>query len=690
MALGRPLGAKLFLEGIEVPFIGATMTYTVGQASIAYVDLVPHAAINDIKPRTNVVVAVRDFNNREQNYPYVVAWEGEVFGYQFGKSVNSRSFSVSCIDTTSYWDNALTYFLNAQQSLGKGGFDMLREGLDEISAVKQGFGFIKSNDGPTASYFSQIVTNTLKDSTKNFLDAFVDVLKSVTKVNDFYKFAEGRLRIQDRILLNSTGLLKSLIDQAQGAAWFEGIVGKAGGFTSVRSVVMDLCSIIFHDAVTVPFPARVSVSKLSGSKLSGLSSNETTTIGSYVFKPNVYMLPPPLCNIFFPDEYSQFQFSRNFFKEPTRFIYRPELPFYQSATSVALPYQFEPDSFDAFMLGRDLAQYKGTADFSITGDSGNYLDKTAGSPQANYVESTPYVREGQFLTNEERMKGIWFAQESMFPAATQFAIATAGSAQFKSDFTKKISRYLFYKKRFESRAIQITSHLKLSVIPGFNVLILDDSVAEQQVLAYCDSVTHRVYATEGGYTNTTLSYARTPEEEAAASTAGNEPPIPPWFDPAVFGAPASGAPSMADPEGVAAAGTVNVYDSNLSKFYLTLIGAKGYKAITDYNKDETTVIGAVAAILAEYRSMKEKGAEDLQGYIAQITGRDYVKVRDSMAFLGATLPDKVELKSENTFNVFSGGAFSPDDSINGPTTKLRQAPITKYRDALQLFRGFRG
>jgi len=41
MAHGRPLQAKLFLEGIEVPFIGASITHTVNQASIAYIDLVP-------------------------------------------------------------------------------------------------------------------------------------------------------------------------------------------------------------------------------------------------------------------------------------------------------------------------------------------------------------------------------------------------------------------------------------------------------------------------------------------------------------------------------------------------------------------------------------------------------------------------------------------------------------------------
>ena len=93
MALGRPLGAKLFLEGKEVPFIGATITSAVNQASIAYIDIVPHKSINDIKPRTLVHLFVRDYQDPGPKcvFPYVLAWQGEVFGYNFGKTPASSA-----------------------------------------------------------------------------------------------------------------------------------------------------------------------------------------------------------------------------------------------------------------------------------------------------------------------------------------------------------------------------------------------------------------------------------------------------------------------------------------------------------------------------------------------------------------------------------------------------------------------
>jgi hypothetical protein len=697
MAVGRPLGAKLFLEGIEVPLLGATITSTVDQASIAYVDLVPQQAINDIKPRTHVVLAVRDFNNPALNYPYVNAWEGEVYGFNFGKTVSSRSFSISCIDTTSYWDNALCYFMNTQQSLGSAGMAALPAALNYTSAKAQGFEVIPTNDGANVNYFKTVIDNALalvNNPPPTFLTAFVAVIKSITKVNDFYNFAESRLRIQDRILLNDSGLLPNLISNAQGATWFNGIIGQSGGFTSLRSVINDLLGLIFHDNVSVPFPARVTAPPLAGAKLTGTVGSKNTTLGSYLFKPNLYMSPPPMCNVFFPDEYSQFQYSRSFFKEPTRLIYSPELPFFQSGESVALPMNYQPDSLQAFMYHLDFnnpVNYVNKSDTGIASDPGHYLDEIVqGDPAEPYVASTPLVREGQFLTNEERVKGIWMARESLFPAATMFNVAASeGSNAMAYSFTQQIAHYLFYKKRFETRQLQITSHLKLSVVPGFNVLVLDDSDAQQNVVAYCSSVTHRIYATEGGYTNVSLSYARTPDEEAQASSNGSEPPIPPWYNPDIFGKITAPPASKSAPTEVANAGGLLVSTSKLSTFYQSLLGDKGYRAVTDYAQKEPTLIGAVAYLLAEYRTRRALGSEDVQQYISSLTGRDYVRVEDTMAFLGASLPKDVKL-DPTTLVTFTGGAFNPKDAVNGAVTTLRQTPILAYAAALKAYRGFRG
>jgi hypothetical protein len=689
MAQGRPLGAKLFIEGVEVPFIGATISAGVNRASIAYVDLVPHQTINSIKPRSLVQIFIRDFMETGiaatpgTPFPFVLAWQGEVFGYNFGKTPSSRTFSLSCIDESSYWDNVIAYFFNAQQSMGKGTNEMSGQAFDIADAKRQRI-VIQPVVPAQASFFRQKIGDVLKDPNKDFLDAFVELYKSFALVNDFYKNAEERLRIIDRIVLRSSGRLQQLIEQNEALEWFEGIVGRNSGYTSLRSIIQDLMSLIFHDMVTVPFPARVK-SEIKN-PLPGISKNPYT-IGSFVFKPNLYMMPPPVCNIFFPDEYSSFQFSRNFFEEPTRLIYMPELPARLGASSsrVFLPHVYEPPSFGNYMYGEEPASAYAGGDSLQTPvgvDYGKYYDddNSSTSPINNGKK-----REGQFLTNEELYKGIWMTRESMMPATTQFRAALDDHG--KREFTQRVARYLFFKKRFQKRQLQITSHLKLSVVPGFPVLILDGSDADQTVTAYCSEVTHRIYATEGGYTNVQLTYARTVTEQDISSTFGTQLLIPPWFDEVIFGAVTTPPASESAPKEVKDLGNQHVSTAKLSEFYGDLLGNKGSKAITNYYKGEVTLLGAARKLLQEYNTKKEQNA-DIMSYIASVTSRDYVKLRDVMSFISASTSVK---DLENTqFVEFGGSVFLRKGKSDESVVTLKRNIVVKYRDILKKERGFSG
>jgi hypothetical protein len=674
MSLGRPLGSKLFLEGKEVPLIGATMNFSENQASIAYIDLVPHEAINHIKPRTHVEIAVRDYNNIEDNFPFVTAWEGEVFGFSFSKEVNGRTFSVSAIDMTSYWDNVLSYFMNTNASLGAGGIIKGPMGVDYQTAQAQGYRINATIGGADVSFFAQTINNTLKDKSKDFLDALFAVYVQISDINDFYTAGEKKLRIRDRVVLKSSGALQKLVNVSDAKKWFSGIIDQSGGFTSLRQVIQNLLGIIFHSFVPMPFPARVARANMEGASLPGID-NVKRTIGSYVLKPSLYMIAPPMCNIFFPDEYSQFSFNRNFFNEPTRLIYQPVMAVFGAGQpDVILSYVYEPPSFNNFMQRQDdWKPFIGTGDMDVSSDQG-YWAGTVLSTDATARFNGGRLRESQFLTNEEKLKGIFMASEKMLPLNNEFQGSDLTEIS-KQDFCQKVAKYLFYKKRFENRTLQITSHLKLSVVPGFPVLILDDSDAKQNVVAYCTSVSHRIYATQGGYTNVTLTYARTVDEQQQSTSASGEPLVPAFYASEVFGT------SGVSP--VKSAGK-----SKLSLFYSALLGDKGSKPVTDYVKTQGTLSGAVDALLVDYRKKKESGAEDVQSFIASLTGRDYVRLRDSMGFKGATTETK-DLRTEN-WTDFTGGAFNPIDQVFGATVTARLVPINKYREALKSQRGFRG
>jgi hypothetical protein len=635
---GRALNAKLFLEGIEVPMIGATVSYTVNTAAIAYIDVVPHKSINNIKPRTLVHVFVRDFHNPEEGFPYVLMFEGEVFGIAFGKTTTSRTMTLSCIDYSSYWDNAIIYFMDPLKSLGKGAEELASEGMNQANNSKMGIpGQVVSHS--TSSFFLQTISGAGGD----FLDGLVAVYKKITKINSFFKLSDEKLHIVDRITLKSSGKLTELLQQDQARSWFEGIVGSFTGYQTLRMVVQDLMGIIFHDGVTIPFPALV------GGKLI-----------EFVFKPNLFMIPPPTCNIFYPDEYSSFNFNRNFFQEPTRLIYQPSLPVFGAGVAIKMPHTFAPDSFAHFMKAQGVTDYIGTGDLQISADTfGFYLDPDSGeSAETN----NGLKREQQFLTNEERMKGMLLTNETMMPAVTQFRGSVGQEGN--SNLSAKIAKYLFFKKRFQQREVQITSHLKPSVVPGFNVMILDDSDADQTVLAYCSSVTHRVYANQGGYTNIQLSYARTVEEQDSTTGKSNEPLVPPWFDSAIFGTVSNGSLKTT---------------TALNDFYKALLGNLASKSITGY-ANKSNITEATKYIRNEYVNAKAKGLESVNALIRKTTQRDYVRMRKTFAVIGGTTKTKDETTSWMEFT----GMKTTDMDL------VRKKIIQAYRTALKSSRGFRG
>ena len=716
MPQGKPLNAKLFIEGVEVPFTGVTLTYTVNQASIAYFDLVPQKEILNIKPRTLVQVFSRQYQESanektsgSERFPYVLAWEGEVFGYSFGKNPASRTFSMSAIDFTGYWDNALTYFFNLEQNLGQG-TEISSTGQDTLAATKQGTGIIATAK-TEASLYRTTFDKVFEDNPKaDLLDAFIEMYRKVAGINEFFADAESRLRITDRFAIQSSGAVENLVRQKEALVWFKGIPNKFNGYTSLRTVIQELMAMIFHDCVTIPFPSKVETKIKNPLKSSGA---EKKTVGSYIFKPNLFMMPPPLCNVFFPDEYSSYNFSRNFFEEPTRLIYRPELPgMFGDSNKLYMEQQYSPGSFRNFMTGQDMtsSELKGFvsdnpassgSELKITQDMSKLKanlpppdrDTISAEEKKKFGEvGNDLTRNWQFMTNEERIKGIYLAQENMVPMTSSFRSALDEGGN-KTEFIRKISDYLFFKKRFQSRQVQITSHLKMSVVPGFPVLILDDQDPSGSVIAYCTSVTHRIYATEGGHTNVTLSYARSVGEQSVASdSAGSAYFIPPWFDEAIFGKAESPPPSEAAPAAVKGHGKVLVSAAGLKTFYNRLLGSKtskenrGGDPLTTFFKGEPTLLGATHKLAQEYLTHKKSGASTLQEYIAVMTNREYVKMADAFKFLGAESTSKPGDK----YLRFDGDIFSRKGKRDAFAVKLKRDVVIKYATALSTKRGFRG
>lgn len=682
MGKGIPLGAKLFLEGIEVPFIGATITCAVNRASIAYIDVVPLEEIKHIKPRTLVHLFVRDITDPGNFYPYVLAWEGEVFGFSYGRTISSRMFTIKAIDYTAYWDSALVHFWDAQKTLG--GLGAAKKFLEDQGAVFKDIAEAgRQNVASRAllntqvTYYFKTLKGYLDKGEVDFLGALIKLLDELGGMNDFFEMGEDKLRVSDRYIQNSSGQLEKLLKNKNLLTLLKGAGGRRNGLFPIRALIMDIMGIIFHDYVGVPFPSQVTREILKGGKAPLKSADQKQrTIASFLFKPNTYMLSPPACNIFFPDEYSSFQYDRNFFAEPTRLTYRP-VPAISDLKKIAIDHVYQPDSFHHFCYGgkdsksaelRKPDTYQGEGEDlvpKLKDENGDDLDAYVfpGFYQDGDTRATSKVNGGNkkdfnFITNAEMFKGIWAAHETEMPAVMTYLNDVKNYTD--PEFTKKIAKYLLFKKRYEGRSLQITSHLKLSAVPGFPVLVLDDSPAKQSTIAYCESITHRIYANQGGYTNTVLSYARDVEEQDSASENGKDPIVPDWFSEILFGND-----STVGEDGR------RFFPKGLANFYKSLLGEKGYKDLASLvNTPTSNLANATEELLKKYRAKKSAGSGDLTDFIAKTTRRHYVPLDAAFGFLGASTKDP----EESNYMVFKGNRLLGKKEV--PDTKAGSNSVT--------------
>lgn len=711
MGQGKRLNAMLFIEGRSVPFVGATCHSRVGQPSSASIEMVPLTEINDILPRSMVHVFVKDFTSNLTKKPWILAFEGEVYGFSMGKNPSSRTFNMLCMGLSNYWDSAKQSYMNMKTAMSSS-TDMLLAPKIEGEAKRENMPVIK-NFGSLKAYLVRIITKKLNDKGEEaYLEAILDIISGVEEVNPFFRYSGLRYRLSDRIGFASSGNIKDIFDFTNKENFFEALTGRGGGgVTTIRQLMNMLMGLIFHQFVSPPFPSKIDAPK----GVKGIGKKKNKTIGSFLFKPDSFMLPPPRCNVIYPDQYNTFGFTRNFFHEVSRVDFRPSPLAANIALGVSPPSIFQnsyhaPGGYGDYMGAKDSSETTGEQ-HKNAGVKGNFGDKIKDS------KSTDVLKEFHYMSYEEILKGIFSDQGNMMPSAQALTkVATIGA---QSKFYQRATDFMFNKKRLASRRTSLGGPLNFAPVPGFPILVIDDSEAEQNVLGNLDGITHSFSANGGGFTQYEVSFGRLVKEKDLWDGDLSEPPIPPWYDESVFGKrrkvsaqdyenlPKS---EQADVKGL---GYVNDFgNSDLGNFYATLLGnskedAKSYlgsSPITD--KKFPNVVAATTEILRKYRLAKKNGYVD--EHISKYTTRNYTQMNETFEFLGATINanQKWATYGDATNIIYKGARFDGGfvNEAEEPTSKdlelktlfgtdatvKRRAPITAYRNKLLRERGFRG
>lgn len=239
--------------------------------------------------------------------------------------------------------------------------------------------------------------------------------------------------------------------------------------------------------------------------LSDRKSIKPARLIQQIFRPDVWFSAPPRCNVIFPDQYTQLNFSRSFMQEPTRFLLKTNNEFYGEDELTDKLY-FAPVG----QLTRQGEKYRGNMWAMFRND----------------------------LMEHELYTGVLPAFEKM--GEFNIFAARAGLVNGKPSkigLAQRSTNFLYFRKRYESRQMSIVSRFLPQIAVGFPGLVIDkyldaDAIFRQRqlveqmgsvpvemskyfgthFLGNVQQVSHQLDQNSGGMTNIQFTMARQPDE----------------------------------------------------------------------------------------------------------------------------------------------------------------------------------
>jgi hypothetical protein len=572
---GVTVKTRLYLEGrlVENAFVKIQVQGSVGAPGSAQIELVPTNTIKHILPFTWVHVFTTDPWDQDPKgdlSDYKLLFEGVVIGRGPARQDEGRSFVISCAHVSIFWAQARQFWLNIT-SAGGGLVDQI------VIQTSGGYGRFGTASGTGA--FSYLYSKlAFQQSEERFMDTLIGVLDDIGNVNPLYTNARNRLRLTDRIIRGPAGKTEKLFQIALLSDFLEGLGGRQSDQTSLLDVVNQLLSAIMHEWVSVVAPpylkTRIFDRDVFGNikrerhtvtrpgekdtvKVDLFDSKTATdeVIGDTIFKPHVYTISPPSCNVLFPNMYDRLSSQEDFLNQTTRMQMRPQLPLLNQQVTMGL-YLLRPTELEIFTaLTRD-PEFGTSKRRSPDGKFGD------GAGQA------PTFHDYDWATNEERIRGIVYNFINLAPAPSTLTLSDPGKREPSGvrvggmpQYLQNVASYDFYKSKYAPRQTGLSGPYNMRPVAGFPLVALDDSEANTNIVAYLSSITHLIDSSGNATTQYGLSYTRLvnevdynrPRFKGGQSELGeldfdlvrdengqyrfetlfdgkNRPPIPEWFD----------------------------------------------------------------------------------------------------------------------------------------------------------------
>jgi hypothetical protein len=297
------LNAKIFLEGIEIPFNSFTVTENCFSVPVAQINIPPSIEAQDIKPRTlcHIFYSMGDDKN------YYLMFEGECYVSGDNRTSTGRSASLVAFGISNYF--ATTSVVPNQSTSCK---TMEKEAVFNSQAV---------SSAPVGDAMKDWFYKHIKDEEDDrppIHSAVKYILSQMGKYNRFFFMQDLKYDFENRIYYHENDNImdffieygmKVIADENMTEIW-----GRKKTKMSLADVVRQMLFEVFFDL-----------------------SFRGDTIVNTIIKPTLYFHAPPACNIFFPEFFDQYSCNIDYINEHTRsYIVDPNPEMYGDAPDPSL------------------------------------------------------------------------------------------------------------------------------------------------------------------------------------------------------------------------------------------------------------------------------------------------------------------------------------------------------------------
>lgn len=302
MSRTRGLGFQVYLEGVLLPIQprSVTVSSTYGQPAQVAVAIPPfrHTVLLSLKPRTHVAVFWRDLDNpATDDSSWRLLAEGEITGYRHGKAAQGNLYIDLMIETLdNHW--ATTYamtFTSAQSLFSTFGSDNVL-----VFGTQGRVTSLLPTDGRAPVPLETDIQTLLKKQVA-LPELFVELLKYVRKVSEFFKTADDRLHIVDRLAYVPDAQIGSLVAKERVQPLLNQTFTEYPEDGRLLTILKAMLSNVSYVYQSAPLPSFVD-----------------GHLKQFFLLPELPFLAPPRCNVFFAGSVSAWGFNRSFLLEPTR------------------------------------------------------------------------------------------------------------------------------------------------------------------------------------------------------------------------------------------------------------------------------------------------------------------------------------------------------------------------------------